>query len=91
MKTTEIIISGKVQGVGYRNYAKITADKLKIYGTVRNLSNGDVKVIAQTDDVKLKQFINILKTPQHSFMKIKSATTKEIDIDKEYDSFSIVY
>lgn len=91
MKTTEIIISGRVQGVGYRNYAKTSADKLNINGTVRNLSNGDVKVIVQTDEDKLNKLINILKTPQHSFMKIDSVTTKEINVDKEYSSFSVVY
>lgn len=91
MKATEIIVSGRVQGVGYRNYAKITADKLGINGTVRNLSNGDVKLIVQTDDDKLKKLTQILQTPQHSFMKIDNLTVNEINVDKEYTSFSVVY
>lgn len=91
MLTNELIISGRVQGVGYRNYAKTIADELNIKGTVRNLSDSNVKVIAQTDEDTLDQFIVRLKVPQHSFMRINSITSCEIDIDKVYQTFSIVY
>lgn len=91
MLTTELIISGRVQGVGYRYYAKTLADELNINGTVRNLSDGNVKVIAQTNEDILEQFIARLKIPQHALMRVDSIITNKINIDKVYQTFSIVY
>jgi acylphosphatase len=41
-----IIVRGKVQGVFYRNWAVRTAKSLRLTGWVRNLSNGDVEILA---------------------------------------------
>jgi acylphosphatase len=42
----QFLISGRVQGVFYRRFAKQTAMSLGITGWVRNLSPGDVEVHA---------------------------------------------
>ena len=46
MKTIRIVVSGKVQGVYFRQSTKEMAQQLGITGTVKNLSNGSVEVIA---------------------------------------------
>lgn len=91
MKTTELIVSGRVQGVGFRNYVSQIAKDLNIKGTVRNLSNGDVKIIAQTDDDTLNKMVERIKQPQHQFMKIKDVEIHDLQLDKVYDDFSVVY
>jgi acylphosphatase len=40
------LVTGRVQGVGYRNFVEYTARKLGLSGYVRNLSNGNVEVFA---------------------------------------------
>jgi acylphosphatase len=40
------LVSGRVQGVGYRYFAMRTAQKLGIRGTVKNLGDGRVEVAA---------------------------------------------
>ncbi|MCB1199617.1 MAG: acylphosphatase [Leptospiraceae bacterium] len=40
------IISGKVQGVGYRMFARKEALKLSMRGQVKNLTSGEVELIA---------------------------------------------
>lgn len=40
------LVSGRVQGVGYRYFAMRTAQKLGIRGTVKNLRDGRVEVAA---------------------------------------------
>lgn len=56
MKTLKIWISGRVQGVGFRNFAQQTALRLKIKGTVRNLSDGRVEIAAQGEERSLENF-----------------------------------
>lgn len=91
MKTTELIVSGRVQGVGFRNYVSQIAKDLNIKGTVRNLSDGDVKIIAQTDDDTLNKMVERIKQPQHQFMKITDVEIHDLQLDKVYDDFSVVY
>jgi acylphosphatase len=47
--TKRFVISGRVQGVSFRAYTKFEAQKLGLTGWVRNLSNGDVEVLACGD------------------------------------------
>lgn len=57
MKTISITISGKVQGVFFRQSTQEKAGSLGISGTVRNLPNGDVQVIATGNKEQLDQLI----------------------------------
>lgn len=57
MKRVHLIISGRVQGVWFRHNTSKVANKLGLTGFVRNLPNGDVEVIAEGDEKKLKELI----------------------------------
>ncbi|HEY1663668.1 MAG TPA: acylphosphatase [Verrucomicrobiae bacterium] len=52
----EILYSGHVQGVGFRYSAKSVATGYEIAGTVRNLSDGRVELIAEGMRDELEQF-----------------------------------
>ena len=52
----EIIYSGHVQGVGFRYTAKSVAAGYEIGGTVRNLSDGRVALVAEGARGELEQF-----------------------------------
>lgn len=41
------IVSGSVQGVGFRHYTKLKARELGLSGFVRNLADGNVEVWAE--------------------------------------------
>ena len=56
-ETIRLIIEGNVQGVFYRQSAKEKADKLGISGTVRNLKDGSVEIIATGNPGQLEQLI----------------------------------
>ncbi len=47
METRHWIIRGKVQGVGFRASTVSTAQQLNLKGWVRNLTTGEVEVLAQ--------------------------------------------
>lgn len=61
LKTISIIVSGKVQGVYYRQGTKEKAAELGITGDVKNLRDGTVQVTATGTGEQLLQFIEWCK------------------------------
>jgi acylphosphatase len=61
MKRVVIIAKGEVQGVGYRDEVERIARKLGLTGYVENLKPYDVKIVAEGDEERLKQFIELVK------------------------------
>ncbi|OGK12318.1 MAG: hypothetical protein A2Y63_02115 [Candidatus Riflebacteria bacterium RBG_13_59_9] len=47
MVTRRIVVSGLVQGVGYRYFAERVAHRLRISGYVRNQRDGTVEIVVQ--------------------------------------------
>ncbi len=56
-----LVISGSVQGVGFRAFAVSSARRLGVNGTVRNLEDGCVEVIAEAPRERMSLFIERLK------------------------------
>ena len=46
MKAVHVVVSGRVQGVFFRESTKRLADKLGIKGYVMNLPSGEVEIVA---------------------------------------------
>jgi acylphosphatase len=57
MKHLDIRVSGKVQGVFYRDTSKAVADQLGVKGTVKNETDGTVSIEAEGDDFSLELFL----------------------------------
>ena len=53
----DLVIQGRVQGVGYRYSAKMKAESLGIIGSVQNLSDGSVFVTAQGEKEAMDNFV----------------------------------
>jgi acylphosphatase len=60
VKTYEIIVLGKVQGVGFRSCVRRIAGRLSITGEVMNLPDGTVRILASSDQIILEKFISML-------------------------------
>ena len=56
-----VLISGKVQGVGFRNFTQMNAKQLGINGYAKNLPNGKVEVVAEADKARLDALVALLK------------------------------
>ena len=56
MGSYRYLVSGNVQGVGYRYFTWHAAESLGVTGFVRNLEDGRVEVIAEAADDVLAQF-----------------------------------
>jgi acylphosphatase len=86
-----ITVSGEVQGVGYRYFVVREASHLKITGWVKNLCNGDVKLLAEGNKEILDSFLNILKT-KHHFARVDNVEILKNEIPKrEFSDFDVTF
>ena len=84
----DIIIKGKVQGVGYRFITKAVADQLGVKGFVKNELNGDVYIAAEGDKLSLDMFLEWCKDgPEHALVNLVESHEGEL---KNYRNFEIV-
>lgn len=61
IKRVQAIVSGRVQGVGYRYFVAHAAHRLELKGTVRNLPGGEVEAIAEGEEANLQLFLEELR------------------------------
>ena len=80
-------IRGRVQGVGYRNFAQRAAVELGLTGYARNLDDGRVEVYAVGPVAKLSELAGMLhRGPRWS--DVRGVEEQEAAI-QEYGSFRI--
>ncbi len=60
-KSYRFVVSGRVQGVGFRWFAQRTADRLGVTGWARNLADGRVEVLAQGTPQSLDKMQEMLE------------------------------
>lgn len=61
MTTQRILVSGRVQGVGYRDWAIRHAKSFGLIGWVRNLRDGRVELFADGEDEALGSLAEALR------------------------------
>lgn len=61
------LVSGTVQGVGYRAFVRRHAIDLGLSGSAENLADGRVEVVAEGDEIGLERFLELLRQgPPHA-------------------------
>ncbi len=84
------IVSGLVQGVGYRYYAIGHARRLGLTGYAKNLSNGNVEAYAEGERGLLEEFVKLLRVGPVT-AKISGVSVEWVKPSGRYKSFSIEY
>ncbi len=82
MKRARIVVTGIVQGVYYRLYAKRKADELGLSGTVRNRPDGSVEIVAEGDEKV------ILKLIEWSWQGPAGASVENVEAQWHDDPFN---
>ena len=89
-KEIEVIISGKVVMVMFRDFIRRKAYALNLVGTVENFDNGSVKVVAQGKEEDLEKLIEHLhKGP--FLAKVARVEVKWDNPTDKYSNFTIIY
>ncbi|MBI5355538.1 MAG: acylphosphatase [Candidatus Aenigmarchaeota archaeon] len=82
------LISGKVQGVYFRQSTKDEADKLGIKGFAKNLGDGSVEVVAEGADAAVNKLIGFLHAGPEKAVVEKVIVNKE-DYKGEFKRFVV--
>ena len=82
MVRARIIVSGRVQGVGYRALVKQIAMSFKVKGLVRNAEEGNVELFCECDDKLFDKFLETIKIKgdPHDMLSI---SVDELNVYKE--------
>lgn len=90
VKALHILISGRVQGVGFRWFAERQAVEHGVDGYVRNLADGRVEVFAQAEEQLLEAFCETLRKGP-SFSRAKELAVKKASVVPALHGFHIRY
>jgi len=85
----QVYYSGRVQGVGFRYTTKAVALGFEVTGTVRNLSDGRVELVAEGDRTELEAFRRAIQDSEVGrFVRQEEADWSEAK--NEFRGFEIV-
>jgi acylphosphatase len=83
-----VIISGDVQGVGFRQFVRYNAKKLNIKGWVKNLPDGNVEGMFTGNRQNLNTMIEFCKKGPF-LSRVENIELNELP-DREFESFDII-
>ena len=79
-----LIISGDVQGAGYRGIIIRTGRKLGLVGNVENIPDGTVKVVCEGEKEKIEDLINSIKI-RDEIVDVENIDVRFEDASGEFD------
>ena len=79
MKRYHVIVQGRVQGVGFRSFCMLQAQRRNLTGSVKNLSNGMVEIFVQGDEVMIDEFLGVIEKGDR-FIRVDDMSIKQTAI-----------
>lgn len=89
MKTVRYLVSGRVQGVGFRWFVRQTAEEAGLTGYARNLRDGRVEVVGQGNEAGLSMLESLLRDGP-PLSRVEHVEKSDIDLEAgTFKSFDI--
>jgi acylphosphatase len=82
------IVSGRVQGVGFRHHVWTAARRLHVVGDVRNLPDGRVQIRAQGRATALGELLDAVRVGPR-WGRVEAIEESDLDVDCAFDEFSV--
>ena len=89
MKCVHLIVSGRVQGVLFRDNTRKKATELGLTGYAKNLDDGTVEVVAQGDEEKINELVDFIKKGP-GIAKIENIQIKHKELEN-FKNFEIIH
>jgi len=85
-----LLVSGKVQGVFFRQALKVVAKKNNVLGWVRNLKDGRVEAILEGDNKSINSIIEWTRIgPANS--RVDDIEVSNEEFKNEFSTFNVLY
>ena len=89
-KRIHIFVTGRVQGVFFRQSARVMAIKNNVNGWVRNLDDGRVEIVAEGETQNIDNLVTWCKTgPANS--RVDEFELLDEDSTGEFENFDVIY
>ncbi|MCK4796778.1 MAG: acylphosphatase [Spirochaetes bacterium] len=89
-KAVRYIVKGRVQGVGFRFFARNLANRIGIYGYAKNCYDGSVEVYAIGTEAQLLNMKKEISTGP-SLSRVDNVIEEDAVVDDSYKSFGIKF
>ncbi len=84
----QIIVHGRVQGVGFRYFVQHVGNRLGLTGNVRNCPDSTVEIVVEGDAKGIADFIRQVERGP-SLARVQRVDVVDIPVQGTYGSFSI--
>ena len=85
-----LFVTGRVQGVFFRQALKVTAKKNGVFGWVRNLKDGRVEAVLEGDDLSVSKVVEWAHAgPANA--RVEDVEIRNEDFAGEFSGFEVLY
>lgn len=88
-RKVRLIVEGLVQGVGFRYSTKQVADRIGVYGIVRNENDGTVYIEVNGEPEKVNAFVDSIRQSPSPSARVDYVTLEEDETIEERIKFTI--
>ncbi|HOJ96227.1 MAG TPA: acylphosphatase [Methanospirillum sp.] len=86
-KRYTILVTGRVQRVGFRGFARLIANRYGVLGYAENLPDGSVRIIAEGEEEGLARFCEDLKAEDEPLIRVDSLSFTESESEGTFTHF----
>jgi acylphosphatase len=87
-KRLHLLLTGRVQGVNFRNFVAAAANQIQVTGWVRNLNDGRVEVLAEGEEEILDKLRDACREGP-AFGRVDALSAYWEESSEEFDSFVV--
>jgi len=84
MPTVHLLVTGRVQGVGFRWFVRVAGRRLGLSGWVRNCDDGSVEIAASGPDEKLEELRRQVKRGPDAALVEEVRDLEEVEDNLEF-------
>jgi hydrogenase maturation protein HypF len=89
LKRARIVVSGLVQGVGFRPFCYRLAKRLGLVGFVRNTADSGVEIVLEGPPARVREFTEGLKREAPPLARIEALVVEESEPTGEFRDFAV--
>jgi acylphosphatase len=91
MERITAVARGRVQGVGYRSFVAGCAHATGVHGSVRNLPDGTVEIVAESSAAALDDFIRLASAKNDPVIRVGEIAVKKGTATGEFLGFWVAW